>query len=473
MSESKNGSELVVIGAGPGGYPAAFLAADLGMDVTLIDPEINPGGVCLHRGCIPTKTLLHVAKVIREAEEAKNFGVTFNTPEFDLDQIRAFKDRVVEKLTSGTGQLAKQRKINYIKGIANFKDSKTLLIKQAHGEEQTLSFEKAIIATGTIPMTLPGMTIESDHVMNSAEAMELESIPETLLVIGGGYIGLELGTVYATLGSRVSIVEMLPNIVPGGDDDLVRILTMKTRQLFESIITKTKVVDMKEIDGKIKVTFEKAEKKEEKTFDKVLVTIGRKPNTSNLILKNTKVEIDERGFIKINQERQTAEPHIYAIGDVVGGALLAHKATYEGKMAVQAIVRKDKLSEPKSIPAVLYTDPEVSWTGLTEKEAKEKGIDISIAKFPWAANGRCLSLGRNDGVTKIISDPTTDQILGVGIVGPGAGDLISEAALAISLDAKVSDLAHTIHPHPTTSETVMEAAEVHLGLCTHIYRPKR
>lgn len=473
MSETADRAQLIVIGAGPGGYPAAFLAADLGMDVTLIDPEINPGGVCLYRGCIPTKTLLHVAKVIRDAEEAKNFGVTYDHPKIDLDQIRHFKDSVIQKLTGGTGQLAKQRKINYIQGKATFQDNQTLKINCADGSEQKLYFEKAIIATGTIPMVLPGMHIESLNVMNSATAMELESVPDSLLVVGGGYIGLELGTVYATLGSRVSVVEMMPNIVPGGDDDLVRVLSMRTRQLFESVMLNTRVVDMKEEAGKIQVTFKKDDTTEEKVFEKVLITIGRKPNTTDLGIENTKVEMDERGFIKINSEKRTSESNIYAIGDVVGGALLAHKATYEGKMAVHAIIGKNKLREPKSIPAVLYTDPEIAWTGLTEKQARDQGVQISIAKFPWAANGRCLSFGRNDGVTKIISDPNNNQILGVGIAGPGAGDLISEAALAIELGAKVADIAHTVHPHPTTSETIMETAEAHLGLCTHIYRPKK
>lgn len=474
MADKENTTQLAVIGAGPGGYPAAFFAADMGMEVTLIDPEPNPGGVCLYRGCIPTKTLLHVADVIREAEEAKAWGVEFSRPHMDIDKIRSWKNRVVQKITGGTGQLTKQRKINYVQGRARFSDGQSLEIQPVEGDRVQMSFEKAILATGSYPASLPNITIDSPSVMNSDAALELPDIPKSLLVVGGGYIGLEMGTIYASLGSEVSVVEMLPDILPGGDADLVRTYRLTARKLFVSIETNTMVTDMQEEAGGIRVTLKgKNGEKEEKVYEKVLITVGRKPNSEGLGLENTKVEVDGRGFIKVDPQRRTSESSVYAIGDVVGGAMLAHKATHEGRVAVKSILGHDVSFEPKAIPAVLFTDPEVAWCGLTETEAKETGQEIQIAKFPWGASGRAGSLGRMDGVTKLIIDPATEKILGVGLVGPGAGELISEGALAVEMGLKASDMARTIHPHPTLSETLMEAADVFYGHCTHFYRPKR
>ena len=474
MTENESKTQLAVVGAGPGGYPAAFLAADKGMQVTLIDKEINPGGVCLYRGCIPTKTLLHVAEVIREAREADAWGVTFTEPQIDIDKIRAWKNHVVQKMTGGLGMLVKQRKIRYIQGEARFIDGHTLDIQTVDGASQTLTFEKAILATGSHPASLPNIFVDSPRIMHSAEAMELPDIPRTLLVVGGGYIGLEMGTIYATLGTQVSVVEMMPDILPGGDPDLVRTYSMTAKKMFTSIMTHTTVANMEEQADGIKVTFkDKDGNMQDQNYEKVLITIGRKPNSKGLGLKNTRIEVDDWGFVKVNPQRQTAEPSVYAIGDVVGGIMLAHKATHEGRVAVESILGNAAAFEPKAIPAVLFTDPEVAWCGLTELEAKEAGREVAIAKFPWGASGRASSLGRMDGLTKWIIDPESEAVLGLGLVGPGAGELISEGALAVEMGLKASDLARTIHPHPTLSETLMEAAEVFYGHCTHVYRPKR
>ena len=474
MRENENKTQLAVIGAGPGGYPAAFLAADKGMQVTLIDKEINPGGVCLYRGCIPTKTLLHVAEVIREAREAGSWGVTFSDPQIDIDKIRAWKNRVVQKMTGGLGVLVKQRKIRYIQGEARFIDGHTLDIQTVDGASQKLTFEQAILATGSHPASLPNISVDSPRIMHSAEAMELPDIPKTLLVVGGGYIGLEMGTIYATLGTQVSVLEMMPDILPGGDPDLVRTYSMTARKLFASIMTHTTVSNMEEQADGIKVTFkDKDGNMQDQNYEKVLITIGRKPNSQGLGLENTRIEVDDWGFVKVNPQRQTAEPSVYAIGDVVGGAMLAHKATHEGRGAVESILGSAAAFEPKAIPAVLFTDPEVAWCGLTELEAKESDREVAIAKFPWGASGRASSLGRMDGLTKWIIDPESEAVLGLGLVGPGAGELISEGALAVEMGLKASDLARTIHPHPTLSETLMEAAEVFYGHCAHVYRPKK
>ena len=474
MAEKENSTQLAVIGAGPGGYPAAFLAADLGMQVTIIDPESNPGGVCLYRGCIPTKTLLHVAKVIREAEKAKTWGVEFSQPHIDLDKIRSWKDHVVHKLTGGLGQLCRQRKIRVIRGKARFYDPHTLEIQKVDGPSERLSFDHAVLATGSRPVSLPNIPIDSPRVLNSAAAIELQDIPKSLLVVGGGYIGLELGTVYATLGSDVSVVEMMPNILPGADQDLVRIYSQTAKRLFGSIMVRSRVADMKEHGDGIQVTIKGDRiEVEEKIYDKVLITVGRRPNSEDLGLEKTKVEVDDRGFVKVNAQRRTAEPSIYAVGDVVGGALLAHKATREGRVAVEVIAGRKIAFKPAAIPAILFTDPEITWCGITETEANEQNLEINIAKFPWGASGRAATLDRMDGLTKFIIDSESERILGVGIVGPGAGELISEGTLAMEMGAKVSDIAQTIHPHPTISETMMEAAEVFYGMSTHVYRPRK
>ncbi len=474
MSDSKTKTQVAIIGAGPGGYPAAFLAADLGLEVTMIDPEDNPGGVCLYRGCIPSKALLHSAKVISEAKHSKNLGITFSKPKIDLDKLRDWKNNVVQKLVGGLGILSRQRKITYIQGRAKFVDSETLEIKKTNGETMQLKFEHAVIATGSRPAQIPSFPNDSPHLLNSTSALDLPEIPKTMLVVGGGYIGLELGTVYAALGSKVSVVEMTSALMPGADRDLVRVLQKSSEKNYESIMLDTKVVDMEETKKGIKVTFE-GEGLEEKelNFDKVLVSVGRKPNSENLGLENTEVEIDSKGFLKVDAQRRTADRNIFAIGDVAGEPMLAHKATHEGRTVAEVIAGRDVVFEPNAIPAVVFTDPEIAWCGLTETEAKEKKINIKVARFPWGASGRATTLDRNDGVTKLIIDPETDRILGMGIVGPGAGELIAEGVLAIEMGALASDLELTIHAHPTLSETVMESAEVYYGLSTHMYKPKR
>jgi dihydrolipoamide dehydrogenase len=467
-------TNLVVIGGGPGGYAAAFLAADLGMNVTLVDLEKNPGGVCLFRGCIPSKALLHVAKLISEAEEAKNLGVEFSKPKIDLDKLRSWKNDVVNKLTGGLGVLSKQRKINYIQGKASFINSSTVSIEKTEGGKEELNFDKAIIATGSRITTIPSLEIKSERILNSKTALDLPAIPKSLLVIGGGYIGLELGSVYNALGSKVSVIEMLEGILPGADRDLVSHLAKRIKSSFEEVMLKAKVVEMKEVKNGIKVTIEDKEgKRNDTVYDYVLMSIGRKPDTSGLGLENTKVQVNERGWINVDKQLRTDDPNIFAIGDIVGEPMLAHKASHEGRVAVEVIAGEKVVFEPKAIPAVVFTDPEIAWAGLTEKQAKEQNIKVNVSKFPWAASGRATTLDRFDGVTKILSEPETDRILGVGICGPGAGELIAEGVLAIEMAANLTDLKLTIHPHPTLSETMMEAAEVFFGQSTHIYRPKR
>lgn len=471
MSENKN---IVVIGAGPGGYAAAFLAADLGMNVTLIDKEKNPGGVCLYRGCIPSKALLHVAKLINETHEAKDWGIEFSEPKIDLDKLRNWKSSVVAKMTGGLGILSKQRKINYIQGKASFLNSSTLKIEKESGEVENFSFEKAIIATGSIIATIPSLQINSSRVLNSTTALDLLVIPKTLLVIGGGYIGLELGSVYSALGTKVSVVEMMPGLLPGADRDLVVHLSKRLEKSFDKIMLDSKVVEMKEeSDGLlVKIQYKNGEIAEHK-YDYALMSIGRKPDTTGLGLENTKVKTNQRGWINVNEQMRTDDPEIYAIGDIVGEPMLAHKASHEGRVAVESIAGHKVAFEPKAIPAVVFTDPEIAWAGLTETQARDKVIKYEVVKFPWAASGRATTLGRSDGVTKILVDPDTQRILGVGICGPGAGELIAEGVLAIEMGANITDLKLTIHPHPTLSETLMEAAEVFFGQSTHIYRPKR
>jgi dihydrolipoamide dehydrogenase len=468
-------TQLAVIGAGPGGYAAAFYAADLGMQVTLIDPSPNPGGVCLYRGCIPSKALLHVAEVLNDAKHAEAWGITFGAPKIDLDRLRAFKTKVVTQLTGGLGQLSKQRKITYIQGTASFVDARTLELKAEDGKTQTLTFEHAIIATGSHPATVPGLSIESPRLMDSTGALELPDIPTSLLVVGGGYIGLELGSVYAALGTKVTVVEMTDGLLPGADRDLVTVLARRIESICEGVLLNTKVVGMKAQKDGIAVTFEPgggAGEKQEQTFDRVLVSIGRKPNPVPGI-ETTRVVVNPRGFVEVNAARQTAEPSIYAIGDVVGEPMLAHKASHEGRTAVEAIAGQKVAFEPLAIPAVVFTDPELAWCGLTEAEAQKQKRDVTIARFPWGASGRSLTLDRSDGLTKLVLDPKTERILGVGIVGPGAGELIAEGVLAVEMGANATDLKMSIHPHPTLSETLMEAAEVFFGHATHVYRPRR
>ncbi|MBK8944166.1 MAG: dihydrolipoyl dehydrogenase [Ignavibacteriae bacterium] len=467
-------TQLAIIGAGPGGYTAAFLAADLGMQVTLIDPRKNPGGTCLYVGCIPSKAYLHVAKLLNETKEAYKWGVTFEEPKIDIDKIRKFKEDVVFQNTSGTGQLVKQRKINYIQGKASFVNSSTLSIEKVDGGIEELTFEKAILATGSIPAKIPGLSIDSPKVMDSTDALELQEIPNKLLVVGGGVIGMELGSVYASLGSKVTVVELLPSLLPGADKDLVNVFQKSIEPKFEKILTKTKVAKLEDAGNVLKVKLVDENLVEtELEFDKALISIGRTPVTKNLGIENTKVKVNERGFVQVNEKLQTDDSNIFAIGDIVKGPMLAHKASAEGKVAVEAIAGHKVAFEPAAIPGVVYTDPEVAWAGLTETEAKEKGIKVEVTRFPWAASGRARTMDRSDGLTKLIIDPETTRILGVGIVGPGAGELIAEGTLAIEMAAIAKDLSLTIHAHPTLSETMMESAEVFFGEATHLYRPKR
>ena len=472
MAETPEGVRLAVIGAGPGGYAAAFLAADYGLPVTLIGADENPGGVCLYRGCIPSKALLHLAKVIDESEAAASWGVTFEKPRIDLDRVRAWKNDVVGKLTGGLGDLSKRRKVQYLRGTARFEGARSLSVAFDNGNTERVDFTHAIIATGSSPAVIPGFDPDSPRVWDSTSALDLPEVPPRLLVIGCGYIGLELGSVYAALGSKVTVVEMLDSILPGVDGDLVRPLERKLQKSFAAIHTATKVKESFEQDEDFQVTFEGAYSGTE-TFDRVLVAVGRKPLTKGLGLDAVRVSTNERGFIQVNPSRETTEPGIYAIGDVAGEPLLAHKATHEGRAAVEAITGRHGVFEPQAIPAVIFTDPEIAWAGLTETEAKRSGKKVEVGRFPWAASGRSITLGRTDGVTKVIVDPESKRVLGVGICGPGAGELIAEAVLAIEMGATAQDLDLTIHPHPTLSETIMEAAAAIYGTSTHIHRPRR
>ena len=473
MPETSN-LNIAVIGGGPGGYAAAFLAADLGMKVTLIDREANPGGVCLYRGCIPSKALLHIAKLIDESRHAKNWGIEFGEPKIDLARLRAFKEGVVNKLTGGLGQISKARKVQYVRGDASFENSTTGRVAKADGSNETLSFDRIIIATGSRPSVIPSLKLDTPRMLDSTSALDLSDIPATLLVIGGGYIGLELGTVYAALGSKVSVVEMTAGLLPGADRDLVLPLHKRLEKSFAAILLNTTVTAVKEEANGIRVSFDGKDVKErEKVFDKVLVSVGRKPNSEIAGLDRTQVRVGERGFIQVNKQLQTDDPAIYAIGDVVGEPMLAHKASHEGRTAVEHIAGHKVAFEPNAIPAVVFTDPEIAWTGLTESQAEKEGREVKVAKFPWAASGRALTVDRPEGMTKLIIDPATERVLGVGIVGVGAGELIAEGTLAIEMAALVKDIALTIHPHPTLSETIMQSAEVFFGTSTDLYRPKR
>jgi len=473
MADASN-LHIAVIGGGPGGYAAAFLAADLGMKVTLIDPELNPGGVCLYRGCIPSKALLHVAKLIDESRHAKNWGIEYSDPKIDLPRLRTWKESVIKKLTGGLGQLSKQRKVEYIQGRAAFENSDTLRVSRTNGSEDSLTFDRIVIATGSRPAIMPSLKLETPRMMDSTSALDLSEVPGTLLVVGGGYIGLELGTVYAALGTKVSVVEMLPGLLPGADRDLVLPLHKRMEKIFDSILLNTTVAAVKEEPNEIRVTFDGPEVKEPaKVFDKVLVSVGRKPNSGIPGLEKTQVKVGQRGFIQVNKQLQTDDPAIYAIGDVVGEPMLAHKASHEGRTAVEVIAGHKVAFEPNAIPAVVFTDPEIAWAGLTETHAQKENREIKVARFPWAASGRAMTLDRTEGMTKLIVDPRTERVLGVGIVGAGAGELIAEGVLAIEMGALAKDIALTIHPHPTLSETVMNSAEVFFGTSTDIYRPKR
>lgn len=471
-------TQLAVLGGGPGGYAAAFLAADEGLEVTLVEAEPRLGGTCLLRGCIPSKALLHVARVISEVDELQtDWGVTYSAPQFDLDKIRARKDQVIATLSGGLKQLAKRRKVTVITARGVLEDATTLCLEGDDAsipEGGKLTFDKLILATGSTPAMPASFNIGSPRVLDSTGALALVDIPGTLLVIGGGYIGLEMGTVYAQLGSQVSVVELTDGLLPGADRDLVKPLERRLKVLFgERIFLNTKVGSIAEQGEKIEVTFEGPAKFGVQQFDRVLVSVGRRPNSQNLGLENTTIQLDQRGFIQCDSQQRTAEENIFAIGDIAGEPMLAHKATHQAKVAVEVALGKSTEFDKVAIPAVVFTDPEIAWAGLTEEQAKREGREYEAAIYPWAASGRAQAIGRTDGLTKWLIDPQTSRVLGCGLVGPGAGELIAEAVLAIEMGCEVRDLTESVHPHPTLSETLMNAGEVFFGTATEIYKPKR
>jgi dihydrolipoamide dehydrogenase len=463
-------TDLLVLGAGPGGYAAAFLAADRGLRVTMVDALPKPGGACLFVGCIPSKALLHAAKIITETHEAESWGLKFAPPQIDLNALRARKDKIVDTLASHLAKLCKDRQVTWQQGRGTFEDANTLAIDNG----TKVRFKNCIIATGSSPTQIPNLSIPSPRVLDSTGALKLESTPASLLVVGGGYIGLEMGTVYAALGSKVTVVELTGSLLPGVDPDLVRPLYQRLQGQFAKIHLNTKVAKVEEVTDGIRATLEGPEVSEpQATFDKVLVAVGRRPNSRNLGLEKAGVAVDEKGFIKVDERRRTNVSHIYAIGDVAGEPMLAHKASHEGKLAVEVICGEPAVWEPRCIPAVVFTDPEIAWAGLMENEAKKQNREVKVARFHWGASGRATTLGRSDGVSKLVVDPQTDRILGVGLAGPGAGELIAEGVLAIEMAATARDVALSIHPHPTLTETISEAAESLHGLATHLYKIKR
>lgn len=466
-------TQIAVLGGGPGGYPAAFAAADHGMKVVLIDEGTKPGGVCLNRGCIPSKALLHVAKLIHEAKEAAEYGLTFGEPSIDIDKLRTFKNHVVGSLTGGIEALCKARGVELIKARGTFLNSETLELKLADGTKKTLSYDHCIVAAGSLPAMPPIFAIGDDRVMDSTGALELKDVPKRMLVIGGGYIGLEMGSVYAALGTEVTVVEMTSGLLPGADRDLVTPLQKRLSQQLKAIHVNTKVAKLEATPEGIVASLEGEGVEPRQVFDRVLVSVGRRPNSRGLGLENTKVEIDQRGFIKIDRNQRTNDPKLMAIGDIAGEPMLAHKATREAKIAVETLLGEPVEFDNIAIPAVVFTDPELAWAGITETEAKSQNRDVQVYRFPWAASGRAQTLARTEGITKIIVEPTKQRVLGVGLVGPGAGEMIAEAALAIEMGATARDLADTIHAHPTLAETVMEAAEGIIGQPTHRYSPKK
>ncbi len=465
--------EVVVLGSGPGGYSAAFRAADLGKSVVLIERYPSLGGVCLNVGCIPSKALLHAAKVITETEEMAGHGIGFGKPKIDLDSLRDWKSSVVKKLTGGLDGLAKQRKVKVMEGFGRFTGPNMIEVEGANGKK-SVSFDTCIIAAGSEPVKLPFIPHDDDRVIDSTAALELDDIPKRLLVLGGGIIGLEMACVYDALGSKITVVELMDQIIPGADKDIVKPLHGRISKRYENIFLRTKVTGVEALKKGLKVTFED-EKGETSTdnFDKVLVAVGRRPNGKLIDAEKAGVAVDDRGFIAVDGQQRTGVPHIFAIGDVVGQPMLAHKAVHEGKVAAEVASGQNRHFDARVIPSVAYTDPEVAWVGMTETEAKSKGIKVHKGSFPWAASGRSLSLGRSEGLTKLIFDPEDDRVIGAGIVGPHAGDLVAEVALAIEMGADAVDLGHTIHPHPTLSETVNFAAEMFEGTITDLMPPKK
>jgi dihydrolipoamide dehydrogenase len=471
-----NHSKVVVLGGGPGGYAAAFMAADLGLETAIVEADPRLGGTCLLRGCIPSKALLHVAKVMSEAAEMTEWGVEFAKPKISIDKVRARKEHVIDTLTGGLAQLAKRRNVRVINARGIFVDSTTLQLEggdKSTYDSERLTFDHCILATGSVPAMPKMFKIDSPRVMDSTGALALEDIPESLLVIGGGYIGLEMGTVYAELGSKVTVVELLDGLLPGADRDLVKPLEKRIRERFAGIHLGTKVVELKPAGNKVDVVTEGSDFAGTHSFDRVLVSIGRRPVTRGIGLENTKVKVNDKGFVVVNEQQQTGDPHILAIGDIAGEPMLAHKASHEGKVAAEVIAGRPAAFEPQAIPAVVFTDPEIAWAGLTINEAEKAGRDVATAVYPWQASGRAIANGRTDGLTRWIIDPTSDRVLGCGIVGSGAGELIAEAVVAIEMGCTARDVADSIHPHPTLSETLSFAAEVYLGTATEVYRPKR
>ena len=467
-------ARVAVIGAGPGGYTAAFLAADLGLKVTLIDEAPDPGGVCLYRGCLPSKALLHVAKVMTEAREAREWGVSFAAPEIDLDRLRSWKNTVVSTLTGGLGRLTRQRKIDYLEGRAALADPHTATVAMTDGTTRDVEFDHGILATGSRPARPAALASEHNRVLDSTGALDVQRVPGRLLVVGGGYIGLELGSVYAALGAAVTVVEMTSTLLLGVDADLVRVLARRFGTVVEAVHLDTTVTRLTPDDDGVDVRLEGPNiASEDQRFDEVLVAVGRVPNSDITGLDRTAVEVDPHGFVRVDAQRRTAEPALFAIGDLAGEPMLAHKAFHEARVAVETIAGHKVAFEPMVIPAVVFTDPEIAWCGLTETEANAEGSAVTVARFPWGASGRAVTLSRTDGMTKLVVEQETERILGVGIVGAGAGELIAEGVVAIEMGATVGDLTKCIHPHPTLSETLLESAESFLGLSTHVYKPKR
>jgi dihydrolipoamide dehydrogenase len=470
--ESSLHAEVLVFGAGPGGYTAAFRAADLGKQVVLIEKHASLGGVCLNVGCIPSKALLHVARVITEAEEVAHHGVTFGKPAIDIDQIRSWKESVVNKLTGGLKQLAKQRKVQVVQGTAKFATPNSVIVATTEGNK-TITFDSAIIAAGSSVARIPGLPYDDPRIIDSTGALQLQDVPKRMLIIGGGIIGLEMATVYDALGSKISVVELADGLIPGADRDLVRPLHKRIEKRYEAIYLKTKVGKIEATGQGLMVHFEGEQAPEPQLYDLVLVAAGRCPNGRDIGAEAAGVAVNERGFIPVNQQMRTNVPHIYAIGDIVGEPMLAHKAAHEGKVAAEVIAGHKSAFEPLAIPSVAYTDPEIAWMGLTETQAKAQGIEYEKASFPWAASGRALSIGREEGATKLLLDPQTRRILGAGIVGANAGELIAEAVLALEMGADMEDIGLTIHPHPTLSETLGFAAEMAEGSITDLLPPRR
>lgn len=468
-------TSLLVLGAGPGGYAAAFRAADLGLKVTLVDTGSTPGGVCLHRGCIPSKALLHAAKVLSEARTANEFGITFGEAKIDFPKLNTWKNRIVENMTKGLLQLCKARQVTYVQGRGGFVSPNRLAVHENGNPIQEIEFDQAIIAAGSRPFIPENFPIDSARLLDSTTALDVSQIPKTLLIVGGGVIGLELGSVYAELGTAVTVVEMLDGLIPGCDRDLVKPLQRRLEKHGIKILTSTQVITLKDGGKALEADLKDTKGSETSlTFEKALISIGRRPNASGLGLNNTQVVVDAKGFITVDNQQRTSQKNIFAIGDIVGNPMLAHKASHEGLVAAEVAAGHSKtIFDARVIPGVVYTDPEIAWCGLNETQAKAEGHAIKTAAFPWAASGRAQSVGASDGLTKLLLDPETDTVLGAGIVGSGAGDLIAEMCLAIETGCTARDIAMTIHPHPTLSETWMEAAEVAEGLCVHIYKPKK